>query len=291
MTDKILAKVLLRIVQSPPEQVEFASSATLLQFVKMSGIGLVKGRKILFSEKHKERIRALLRADNIDPETSLDAWANLGRAESLAIGPDEKWAGEAVRAQRISFKALHGRPVLAGDVPIYLPLGMNLEWRQADAVQCLRHDAVIVVENWEVFEWIDDLQLDMGHVSGNPLILWRGGASNAAVGAAMRFLEAFRRPVWSAPDYDPEGLAIASRLPHLAGVLAPRDDVLKGLLDMSRLHGRYSQQLPGARSTLENAAHPDVKRLWALVRASGNALPQERLCPRTALLESGSASG
>jgi hypothetical protein len=209
----------------------------------------------------------------------------------MEIGPDEKWAGEAVRARRIAFKALRGKPILTGDMPIYLPLGANLEWRYADAIRCLRHDAVIVVENWEVFEWIDDLQVEMSHVSTNPLILWRGGASNTSVGAAMRFLEEFRRPVWSAPDYDPEGLAIAARLPHLAGVLAPRHNVLKELLGLSRLHARYSQQLPGALPTLESVTHPDVKRLWALVRASGKALPQERLCRPSAMPDSKRAAG
>lgn len=278
MIEKNLAKILLRVVQSPPEQVEFATSATLLQFVAASGIGAQQGRKILLTEKHKERIRSWLRAENINPETSIDAWGNLGRVESLAIGPNEKWAGEAVRAQRIAFKALRGRPLHAGDVPIYLPPRANMEWSSAEAIEYLRHDAVVIVENWEVFERVDDLQLDMSHVSSNPLILWRGGASNASVGAAMRFIDAFHRPVWSAPDYDPEGLAIAARLPHLAGVLAPPDDVLRKLLSASRMHDRYSQQLPGALATLEQTSHADIKRLWALVRASGSALPQERLC-------------
>jgi hypothetical protein len=278
MTSKNLAKTLLRIVQSPSDQVEFAKSAALLEFAATTGIGVLKGSRIQFGEKHKDRIRSLLRADNIDPDTPLDAWATLGRAESLAIGPDEKWAGEAVRAHRIAFKALRGKPLLVGDTPIYLPPRSNLEWRCIDAIQSLRHDAVIVIENWEVFERVDDLQLDMTRASTNPLILWRGGTSNASVGAAMRFIEEFERPVWSAPDYDPEGLAIASRLPHLAGVLAPPDDVLRQLLKTSRLYTRYSKQLPGAQPTLDQSSHPDVKRLWTLVRASGKALPQERLC-------------
>jgi hypothetical protein len=278
MISKNLAKTLLRIAQSTSDQVEFTKSATLLEFVTTTGIGVLKGSRIQFSERHKDRIRSLLKADNVDPNTPLDAWAKLGRSASLAIGPDEKWAGEAVRAHRIAFKALREKPLLVDDTPIYLPPRSNLEWRCIDAVQSLRHDAVIVIENWEVFERVDDLQLGMTHVSANPLILWRGGTSNASVGAAIRFIEEFARPVWSAPDYDPAGLAIAARLPHLAGVLAPPDEVLRQLLKTSRLHARYSQQLPGAKPTLEQATHPDIKRLWTLVRTSGAALPQERLC-------------
>ncbi|HEM7879383.1 TPA: DUF2399 domain-containing protein, partial [Burkholderia contaminans] len=206
------------------------------------------------------------------------AWQKLGRAEALAIGPDEKWAGKAVRAHLISVKALKGLPLLVDDQPVYLPPLANLEWGGQRALESLRHDAVVVVENWETFEHIADFQVDMSHTSSNPLILWRGGTSGASVGAATRFIEAYRRPVWSAPDYDPEGLAIASRLPHLVGVLAPRDDVLRKLLDESKLHSRYSAQLPGAKATLDQATNADVKRLWAIVRSSANALPQERLC-------------
>ncbi|MGO4414400.1 hypothetical protein AB4Z27_15705 [Cupriavidus sp. KB_39] len=280
MIDKGLALSLLRVVQSSAERVEFGASATLRKFVTDSGIGLVQGEKVFFNEGHKERIRAWLNADNIDPDTPVDAWSRLGRAEALDIGPNEKWAGEAVRAQRIAIKALKGRPLLVDSQRIYLPPLANMEWSCTDALQYLRHDAVIVVENWEAFERIDDLKVDLSHVSTNPLILWRGGGAGSSVGTAMRFVEAYGRPVWSAPDYDPEGLAIASRLPHLVGVLAPQDNVLRRLLAESKLHSRYSQQLPGALASLEQATHPDVKRLWALVRASANALPQERLCPK-----------
>lgn len=278
MNRKILAISLLRVAQSAPERVEFHASDTLKKFVAESGIGVAAGRKILFNERHKERIRAWLSADNIHPDTPLDAWSQLGRADALEIGPDEKWAGAAVRAKRVAIKTLKGKPLLVCEQQIYLPPLANLEWSCQEAVESLHHDAVIVVENWEVFERIDDLQVDTKHVSKNPLILWRGGGSRSSVGAAMQFVEAYHSPVWSAPDYDPEGLAIASRLPHLFGILAPPDDVLRSLLAESKLHDRYSQQLLGAKASLEQATHPDIKRLWAIVNKSRNALPQERLC-------------
>jgi hypothetical protein len=280
MNKKTLAISLLRVVQSSTGRVEFHASDALKKFVAESDIGVVQGRKIVFNESHKERIRAWLSADKIDPNTPVDAWSRLGRADALEIGPDEKWAGIAVRAKRIAIKALKGRPLLVCGQSIYLPPLANVEWGCQEAVESLRHDAVIVVENWEVFERIDDLQVGTNHVSENPLILWRGGGSKSSVGAATQFIDAYRRPVWSAPDYDPEGLAIASRLPHLEGILAPADDVLRRLLAESKLQGRYSQQLPGAKASLEQATHPDVRRLWGLVRASRNALPQERLCPK-----------
>lgn len=276
MISKSLTMTLLRIVQSP-EGESFSASGALRAFVDEHGVGFLKGSKVIVTEAQKERIRALLQAQNISPTTPPDAWHGLGRSEALAIGPDEKWAKEAVRARRIAFKALAGRPLYLDGQALYLPRGANLEWSVEDAISALTQPCVVVVENWEAFEKIDDLAIDMSRAGENPLILWRGGGQHTSVGATMEFLDRFRRPVWSAPDYDPEGLAIAARLPNLAGVLAPAPHVLNRLLTESSLRERYLQQLPGASSALEQATHPDVIAIWRMVREVGLALPQEEL--------------
>ncbi|MDB5800587.1 MAG: hypothetical protein JWL63_1526 [Rhodocyclales bacterium] len=278
MHSKALVVSLLRVVQSPEDRGEFRSSAVLRQFVSESGIGVVHGQKIIFSESHKGRVRKWLEADNIDPQTPAIAWNGIGRSDALEVGPDEKWARGAVRGERIAFKTWRGCLLRMGDRTLELPERANLEWDCRQALFSLQHRDVIVVENWETFERVDDLQVDVSRVSESPLILWRGGTSSASVGAALRFLEAFNRPVWSAPDYDPAGLAIAAKLPHLAGVLAPADDVIVRALKQSRLHSRYTSQLPAAQGILESAIDLDVRRLWGIVRESQNALPQESLC-------------
>lgn len=277
MSSKQLAQSLLKVAQSPADRVQFPASKTLLAFVADSGIGTVQGRNILFTQAHKERLCAWLRADNIDPAVPADAWTKAGRAAALGLGPDEKWAGLAVRANRVALKTLQGRPLRCGGESLFLPPRANLECDVAEALKRMDHNTVIVVENWEVFERIDDLELDLRPSGDNPLIVWRGGA-RASIGAAMNFLAAFNRPVWSAPDYDPAGLAIAARLPHLEGILAPPDEVLGDLLRVSKLQERYQAQLTGAKALLEQAKHPDVCRLWSIVKLSRNALPQERLC-------------
>lgn len=279
MMTKLLAQSLLRVVQSPEDKEAFSASKILSEFARESGIGMVRGSQILFPSGQKERIRAWLRADNIDPSAPLDAWDGIARSAALNLGPDEKWAQSPVRANRIAFKTLHGKALFVDGRPTFLPRRANLEWLVEEAACGLNHDSVIVVENWETFDRVDDLQVDFSRAGSNPLVVWRGGGQRSSTGAAMSFLETFKRPVWSAPDYDPEGLAIASRLPHLAGVLAPSLEVLRTLLQESKLSDRYRQQLPGAIPTLETAAHPDIVALWALVRQSGKALPQERLCP------------
>jgi hypothetical protein len=93
----------------------------------------------------------------------------------------------------------------------------------------------------------------------------------------MDFLQRLGTPVWSAPDYDPAGLAIAARLPGLTGVLMPDLDVLQVLLANSQLGDRYRIQLPGAARLLDEATNEDITLLWALIQQEGRALPQEKL--------------
>lgn len=277
MITKALVQSLLKVVQSPAERTQFAASHGLRAFVGESGIGTLLGNKIVFSVPQKERIRALLFAEGVNPAASPDAWSQLNRSTALAIGPDEKWAGTAVRANRIAIKALHGKPLLLGLFEMTLPPGANLDYSVASTLAGIGHECIVVVENWEAFERIDDLDVDMSRAGTNPLVLWRGGAKAYTVGAAARFLAQTVIPVWSAPDYDPAGLAIAARLPRLQGVLAPSLSRLGQLLQASKLRERYFQQIDGALTTLEQTDNPDVRRLWALVKASCTAVPQEYL--------------
>lgn len=277
MITKTLVQSLLKVVQSPAERIQFVASQGLRAFVDESGIGTRRGNKIVFSVPHKERIRALLFAEGVDPAVPPDAWSELNRSTALTIGPDEKWAGTAVRANRIAIKALHGKPLLLGPFEITLPPGANLDYSVTAALTEVGHECIVVVENWEAFERIDDLDVDMSRAGKNPLVLWRGGAKAYTVGAAARFLTHSVIPVWSAPDYDPAGLAIAARLPRLQGVLAPLESKLGQLLKASKLRERYFQQIDGALTTLEQTDNPDVRRLWELVKASRTAVPQENL--------------
>jgi hypothetical protein len=277
MISKGTAQSLLRVLQSPSVREEFPASKVLREFVAENGIGLISHNKAIFGHFHKERIRALLLAMNIDPDTAPDAWSDCTRTKALAIGPDEKWTERKVRGSRIAIKALEGCSLIIDGRPLWLPRGANLEWSVGESLSRVAHSAVVVVENWETFEEIDWLQVDFSPAGSNPLILWRGGGQNATVGAAYEFLRGYGKPVWSAPDYDPAGLLIAASLPNLAGVLSPPAEKLVAMLESCRLHQRFMDQLPGAQAALNAATHADIKRLWAIVQHHGKALPQEYL--------------
>ena len=276
-TGKQLALSLLRVVQSPEEQTAFSHSKVLAGFVTETNIGELRGSRLVFRADDKEKIRAWLRADRIDPMTPPASFGTMSRAEAIGAGPDEKWAGKQVRTGKVAIKTRPGRPLLLDGREIWLPAKANVELSIDDSDTARMHQSVVVVENWLCFEEIGQLQINWSRAGENPLIVWRGGDQVLRADATMEFLQRLGAPVWSAPDYDPAGLAIAARLPELAGVLMPNLDVLRELLGNSRLADRYRIQLPGAARALDEATNQDIALLWDLIRQEGRALPQEKL--------------
>ncbi len=273
--EKQLVKVLLRVVQSQEER--FTGSKTLRGFLDDYNIGWIKGATCCFDAPSKARIRELLLAQGIPPETPPDAWDGLTRAESLALGRDEKWAGGPARRDRVALKTLPGRPLLIGREPILLPPRCHLEADALEIAGNVQHDTVLLVENWECFERIHAVQLDFSTAGPNPLVLWRGGSGEARADASQNFLKTLNRPVWAFVDYDPAGLAIAATLPGLQGIVAPEASVLAELLEKHGLEDRFRAQLPAAAPSLDRSGHPAVTYLWPLLRQAGRALPQEIL--------------
>lgn len=271
--DKQLVKVLLRVVQSVKDC--FPPSKTLRGFLDDYHIGWTKGATCCFDAPAKARIRELLLAQGIAPETPPDAWEGLTRAESLALGRDEKWAGGPARRDRLAMKTLPGQALRVGHQSLVLPPCCHLE---ADALEIggsVEHDTVLLVENWECFDRIHEVRLDFSAAGQNPLVLWRGGSSEARADATQKLLRALNRPVWAFVDYDPAGLVIAATLPGLRGIIAPEAAVLVDLLARHGLEARYRKQLPGAEATLDRCADPAVAALWPLLRQTGRALAQE----------------
>lgn len=271
--EKQLVKVLLRVVQSQDER--FTGSKVLRGFLDDYHIGWTKGATCCFDAPAKARIRELLLAQGIAPETPPDAWNGLTRAESLALGRDEKWAGGPARRDRVAMKTLPGRPLLIGHESILLLPRCHLEADALEIAGNVQHDTVLLVENWECFDRIHAVHLDFSAAGANPLVLWRGGSGEARVDASMRFLKTLNRPVWAFVDYDPAGLVIAATLPGLQGIIAPDSEVLIALLEKHGLEDRYRTQLPTAVPSLDRSGHPAVAFLWPLLRQAGRALPQE----------------
>ena len=238
-------------------------------------IGRTKGSAFLFDREDKARIRELLSADGIAPDTDPAAWNGIGRAQALHLGPNEKFAAAPVKRRRVAIKTLPGRPLILDGQALILPPASHLDVEYPTVAGLLTHTTVLLVENWESFNRIHDTELDFSPAGENPLVVWRGDRSDTRADHALGLLRALQVPVWAFVDYDPAGLLIAAALPGLAGLIAPplerlEHDLAQGLAE------RYQAQLPMAAAALDASPSAPVRRLWTIIRHHGRALPQER---------------
>lgn len=265
---------LLRCVQSPDDRVTM--TAALDAFcAEHPTIGRRKGNYLLLLDSDKETLRQILLSDGINPETSPDAWAGKTRAESLALGNDEKLTNEVVKRRRVAVKAL--RPAAWVDLgrgPLYLPPRCDIGIDQ-DEVSVAAHDWIIVVENWEAFVDIHVAADRLMFPGRSPLVVFRGDTSDTRADALLCWLSKLSQPIAAFVDYDPAGLVIASVLPRLDAFVAPALDELEFLVKEKGLHSRFQAQLPMCQRMLDERAHPLVRSVWSVLRQAGKALPQE----------------
>lgn len=185
---KQTVRSLLRVVQSA--DVRFSGGKALTEFSNAYGIGRAKGAGLLFDADDKDRIRDVLRAEGIDPNTDPTAWDQLSRARALDLGPNEKFAAAPVKRRRVAVKALPGRPVRLAGESLLLPPACHLDLDGPAAAGLLAHDTALLVENWECFDRIHAIDLDLSPAGANPLVIWRGDRSDTRADHALALLRA-----------------------------------------------------------------------------------------------------
>lgn len=266
-------QTLLRCVQSGLDR--FPTSKTLEAFcAQYQDIGWQKGKTIYLSAEDREKIRAILRSEGIDPETPAAAWSGLSRTEALALGNNEKLARDPVKRRRVAVKALRPTEILwIGGEALRLPARAHLEVDYT-AVDVSPHDWIVVVENWEAFCDIHLAAERLLFPGSTPLVVWRGDASVSRADAMLAWVERLSQPVAAFVDYDPEGLVIARSLPRLQKIVAPPADELARLLGAG-VRDRYLVQLQHCQKSLDAMRDLVVKPLWEIIRREGRALPQE----------------
>jgi hypothetical protein len=197
----------------------------------------------------------------------------------MTAGLGGSFAATPVKRQRVAIKTQPGKPLHLNGRALILPPACHLDVEGPALAGLLAHDTVLLVENWEPFNRIQDVDVDLSLAGDNPLILWRGDRSDTRTDHALAFLRALDLPVWAFVDYDPAGLLIADGLPRLAGIVAPEPDRLERDL-ADGLPERYQAQLPMATAALDASGNEQVRALWAVIRRHGRALPQERYLGR-----------
>ena len=258
-------QALLRACQSDSDRRHASKAAQAL--VGSLGFGRIAGKQWLVSDHDRERIRAYLQqVEGIDPATPPDAWSERTRISAAELGRNEKLAGRRPREDRLALRGPTG--LRLGETLVSLPAQAFLDIPLAQAAR-LRHDCVVVVENFEAFIHYENAAIELPFPQ--PLIVFRGDSINTT-NTVLKFLHASEAPVIAWPDLDTAGLLYASSLPHLAGIIGPenpqeclsrhgRDDLYLGQLrELDALH------LPGKSIALEDS-----------IRKSRKGLDQERM--------------
>ena len=266
--------MLLRCVQSP--QNRFRATVTLEAFrANYQDVGRREGRTIYLSDTDKEKIRAILLSEGINPKTPPDAWRGITRADALTLGNNEKLAGDPVKRRRVAIKALTpAHPIKLNGQVLFLPPRCHLDLDFDEAKTLSDHDWIVVVENWECFNDIHIAASALNFPGANPLVVWRGDTSETRIDAMLAFLEQLSQPVAAFVDYDPAGLVIAGSLPRLSMIVTPSEQELEQLMQKG-LPNRYLDQIGGCQGQLDHEPDPTIARLWSIIRRSGRALPQE----------------
>lgn len=272
--EKALIQTLLRICQS--DESRFTRSKMLAAFSREYNIGQLRGTAFNFTAQDKTEIASLLdKIAGIDAKTtSPTQWNGLNRTESLAFGSNEKLSSAAVRDHRVAIKALPNRLLLLNGQHIFLPDGCNLDIDGRWVSQHCAHQTVLVVENWEAFERVHQVNFDLAAAGENPLVVFRGSPVYQQ-NHLVALLQALKLPVFAFVDFDPAGLVLAQSLPYFSALVMPPMEVLHAALQQCTNYSRYQDQLPQAMRMLNEANHSDISLLWGILQSHGVALPQE----------------
>lgn len=269
-----LAEAMQRVLAKDAER--FTLTKALEELIEL-GIGTRAGKSAYFTAKDKEKIRAWLKAKGF----SIDQHVQTGmtRSERLAVTPNEKAGGEAIKRNRISVKALAGQPLIVGEQRLLLPQESHLDVDWTKVVGHLHHTCILVVENYENFNRIHETQFDLPDLLRSPLVVYRGDPNESRIDNVLKFLAETKLPVLAFVDADPAGLAIACQLPNLLGMVLPPFDILKEQLHNPQTARKdlFMDQYPLYGQTLDTLGrdHPCYPA-WKLISKSASGIVQER---------------
>jgi hypothetical protein len=274
MLDQRLAEAMQRVLSSADAR--FSLSSTLSRLVA-EGIGTKKGKSVYFTEADKAEMRSWLEAKGYS--TSQCNLSNLGRADTLGYSPNEKAGGTAVKRNRVSIKAFAGHPLLVAGGSILLPKASHLDIEWTHLAEGIGHQCVLVIENYENFNRVHETCFDLPNEFSSPLVIYHGDPYESRLDNVHAFLASIQLPVLAFMDADPAGIAMASKLPGLEGVIYPSPARLEAQLQLpssrrTDLYINQSRQYEGMLSGLAKN-HPCYVA-WQLIEHHRAGLVQER---------------
>ena len=276
MLDQTLAQLMQRLLEKGATSTPVGPNSRRLQ--EDLGIGRIQGKTLHLTERNLEQMRELLLARGY--ALSPAPLKEMSRNERLAgASPNEKSGGGPVKTGRISIKALPGKTLCISGEALSLPQcsHVDIDWRTIS--DSIRHDSIMLVENYEVFDQLHRLSFDLPLTCSNPVVIYRGDRTESRLDNVKAFMEASNLPVIAFVDIDPKGLQIAMSCPRLLGVVAPDADALAATLNSptAARHDLYKQQLPGIGDYLRtNSANSPISGLWKIIEQYRAGVVQER---------------
>jgi len=274
MLDQKLAEAMQRVLAKNQER--FTLTKALEDLIEY-GIGTRRGKSAYFTDQDKENIRLWLLAKGFATE-QVDM-SGMTRSECLAVTPNEKAGGEAVKRNRVSIKALAGQSLVLGGEVINLPAETHLDADWTKLVDKLGHRCILVVENYENFNRLHETTFKLPVEYRSPLVIYRGDPQESRFDNVLKFLAQAGLPVLAFVDADPAGVAIASQLPNLVGMVLPPLDVLEEQLrnPQTARKNLFMDQYPVYGQALDTLGgdHP-CHPVWKLISKCAAGVVQER---------------
>lgn len=240
-------------------------------------IGRTQGTKLEITEQDKAELLALVKLEtgvDLDQVVVADL-AAMDREHALAYAIDEKWAGRAVKKDRLALKTLTGQTLKINGKSYNLPEQGHLDMALTDLV-ITAHHCVMVIENYRCFDRLANIRLNLPPQYDDLLILYRGD-NTYSENCVRQLVAKLALPVLVMADLDPKGLVIAQSFSGVVGLCAPNLTDIEDLFKDPQKANRqlYAKQLADCQNALDNSPYPLIRQLWALMKSHQAGVVQE----------------
>lgn len=238
-------------------------------------IGTLQGTKLKLSSSDKAKLIAIIKLETgLDLySTSVKQLSQAHREQALAITYNEKWAGKAVKTQRLALKTLPDKILLLNQKQYALPTSGHIDL-SLEQLTSIEHNCILIVENYRCFDQIHRIAIHLPQQYTNPLVLYRGD-DDYSERTLRKLLDKFTLPVIAMFDIDLHSLLMAMSFTRAVGLMCMSLGELENLLVTKGNAGLYAKQLPACQVALNNTEEPIIRCLWRLLQYNQKVWVQE----------------
>ena len=238
-------------------------------------IGTPQGTKLKLTARDKTELIHIIQLEagiNLNT-TSIQQFKNMHREQAISQSQHEKWAGKAVKQQRLALKTLAGQPLDINQQHYNLPPSGHIDISLED-LTAIAHNCILMVENYRCFDQLQQINLKLPPAYQQPLVVYRGD-NYYSERSVRTLLDQFALPVIALFDIDLKSLLLAAALPNIIGLMCIDPTELSAALANKGNAELYAKQLPSCRIPLNNNTEPVIQCLWKLLQNQQKVWLQE----------------